>query len=464
MRNHFQSALDHIRAEDELVQKTARFLQAYANTSPDTKGETVKGKQRSVYPMKKLAIAAGFVIVLLGLSLGGYAYYKHPVAYLSVDINPSVELGINAFDQVVSATAYNQDGQALLEGQRLLNNPVDQAVSALIMSAAQKGYMEQDGSTIVSVTSETDNPEKGERLETAAEQGVNRAMERTGTPAVVYRDNVALARRAQARELGITPGKLNLIQKLQALNPTVTVEQCKDAKVKDIMKRIIEIRQTLREEHRADADNKDRQPADQRTEEALKRVEQAVARAEEQRAKREAPTRPTTADATTVTGRGMSTVVEKNRTSAATTVSDTTLRDKNDNRTSVSKTVKRNTEATATKPNTTKKTNAETTRITKPTVVSPTNAVPKDKNDNPSSASNSAKRNTEDTVTKPSATKKTNAEMTNAAKSTVVSSANAVSKNKDTLTSAGNAAKHNPDTATKPQQNLPQNVSANTGR
>lgn len=56
--------------------------------------------------------------------------------------------------------------------------------------------------------------------------------------AVLHTDNVALARRDDARDLGITPGKLNLIQKLQAVDPTVVVDDYKDATVKSIMSAI----------------------------------------------------------------------------------------------------------------------------------------------------------------------------------------------------------------------------------
>ena len=51
----------------------------------------------------------------------------------------------------------------------------------------------------------------------------------------IEKDNVALERRDEARELGITPGKLNPIQKLQAVNPEATIEEFKDSSVKEII-------------------------------------------------------------------------------------------------------------------------------------------------------------------------------------------------------------------------------------
>lgn len=77
----------------------------------------------------KRKIALGLAAATV-LSLGGgtYAYAKTtPAAYVSVDINPSVELGVNSFGKVISAQAYNEDGQKVLEGTNLVNFDVEKA-------------------------------------------------------------------------------------------------------------------------------------------------------------------------------------------------------------------------------------------------------------------------------------------------------------------------------------------------
>jgi hypothetical protein len=166
------------------------------------------------------------------------------VAYISLDINPSVELGVNAFNKVVSAAGYNEDGKTILKGQNILYSDIKEAISKLVISASGKGFVADNGSTIISVTSETDNASAAANLEKAAEQGANDALTETGDTAVIYKDNVALSRRDEAKKLGITPGKLNLINKLQAVDPSATVDQYKDAKVTDIMKKVVELKKT----------------------------------------------------------------------------------------------------------------------------------------------------------------------------------------------------------------------------
>lgn len=183
---------------------------------------------------RKLPVLIAFALVVMG-STGAYAYQK-PVSFVSLDVNPSIELGVNAFDVVVSAEAYNEDGENVLEDLDVVGGTVEEAVNEIVDSAITDGYIEEDGSSVISITTETDDQVLAEELEEAAEAGVEEALEENETEAEIEKDNVALARRDEARELGITPGKLNLIQKLQAVNPEALTEDFKDASVKDIMK------------------------------------------------------------------------------------------------------------------------------------------------------------------------------------------------------------------------------------
>lgn len=185
--------------------------------------------------MKKLLTAACAACICIGGGVGAYAYYQTPQAYVSLDINPSVELGVNAFDTVVTAEAYNEDGEIILETADVTGGTVEEAVQSLVDSAYENGYIEEDGSTVISLTSETDDEALAEKLAEESESGVNEALEAAGEEAEVEKDNVALERRDEARELGITPGKLNLINKLQALDPDAKTEDYQDKSVKYIM-------------------------------------------------------------------------------------------------------------------------------------------------------------------------------------------------------------------------------------
>lgn len=243
MKALIKSALNQIHAEENLKDATQTFLGN--NYGENHRRRNMNVKKGDGFRMKKWVFAACACILLCGLSVGGYAYYQTPASYLSLDINPSVELGVNAFGKVVSATSYNADGSTILKGRNVTNRSVREAVQLLVQSAAQNGFINRDGSTVISLTAETNNPGTASSLEKNAGQGAQDAIQSSDATAVVYKTNVALDRRDAARKLGITPGKLNLIQKLQELDPTATVEEYKDAKVTDIMKKIIELKKSL---------------------------------------------------------------------------------------------------------------------------------------------------------------------------------------------------------------------------
>lgn len=236
MNTHFKSALNQIKADDELVNRTEQYLREALSDNNTSKISYFKKNSMR----KAIIVAASFFILIFVGGGGAYAYYQAPVAYLCLDINPSVELGVNAFGTVVKAEGYNEDGQSILNGTDVTGNSVTDAVQNLILSANDKGFIADDGSTVISLTSETNNIDKASTLQNNSEAGTNAALNEIDKQAVVQKDNVALDRRDEARELGITPGKLNLINKLQAVDPDATVEDYKDTSVKDIMNAINE--------------------------------------------------------------------------------------------------------------------------------------------------------------------------------------------------------------------------------
>jgi hypothetical protein len=223
------------RIEKEVMKKTG-----YYEKQPKNKN-IINNILGGIIMKKKIALALSAAVVL-SLAGGGYAYAKTPVAYVSVDINPSVELGVNAFDTVVSVEAYNEDGSNILEGTDLLNVKVDEAVSTVVNNAINDGYIKEDGSSAIEITTSTDKTEVAAELDETLKDVVDETLTNNNLEAEVETENVALARRDEARKLGITPGKLNLIQKLQALDPAITVEEYKNSSVKDIQKKTKELR------------------------------------------------------------------------------------------------------------------------------------------------------------------------------------------------------------------------------
>ncbi|MEL4105896.1 hypothetical protein AAFA46_03495 [Oscillospiraceae bacterium WX1] len=252
--NALQKALSAVSADAHLKSNTVAFIKSQSAIVPLA---PVAGTGNKRILKRIIAVACAAVLVC-ALPAGAYAYYKTPTSYVSVDINPSVELGINAFGVVVSVTPYNDDGKTIIEGLSLLNLDVGDAVKQLVVSASDHGFIMDDGSTLIAVTAESNNDKTAQQLQEDAKEGAEDAVSGEHT-ASVQAEAIGLARRDRAQALGITPGKLNLIEKLQALDPTIKVEDYKDASVMEIQKKYTELK---REQHQNGQDRDESESSD----------------------------------------------------------------------------------------------------------------------------------------------------------------------------------------------------------
>ena len=255
MNTHISSVLNRVTADEQLKENTIKFLQ---NALTEKRfDQLVTFNRRGVSPVKKLVFAVCSIAFVLFTSVIGYAVYKTPVAYICLDINPSVEIGINTFDRVVSAEGYNEDGKTILKDCKFKNLTIKGAVAQIVEAASEKGFIADDGSTVISITAETNNSSLAEKLEIQAELGANEAISKENDVVTIHKDNISLDIRDEAKKLSITPGKLKLIQKLQSLDSTITVEQYKDSKVTEIMSEIKEL--SKKDDTKKSADPKEKE-------------------------------------------------------------------------------------------------------------------------------------------------------------------------------------------------------------
>ncbi len=88
------------------------------------------------------AVAAGTAVaVTAGTLLWSSLAAAQTVAVVSVDLNPSVQFGVNAGGRVTSATAETTDGNRLLQGVHWQGQPVQQAITTVVRRAVADGYV-----------------------------------------------------------------------------------------------------------------------------------------------------------------------------------------------------------------------------------------------------------------------------------------------------------------------------------
>jgi hypothetical protein len=186
------------------------------------------------------SIAAVFLITA-GLGLGVYGY-NMPYSYVNVDINPSVEITANVFDRIIKAEGLNSDGIKLLEGRRLGSLELREGIEAVLEAAVDEGYLKPDEENAVIITVACKDVKKAGQLGAEVQDTAAEELNVAKVEAEILVEKATIDRHDKARDLGVSPGKLNLIDKLVESKPELKSEDYKDASVKDIMKAVKDIR------------------------------------------------------------------------------------------------------------------------------------------------------------------------------------------------------------------------------
>lgn len=140
--NLIRKSLEKVQASEELKQNTLRYLSAQQQ------------KSRRVRIRFAPGYAAAVVCLFLLIGTGGYFAYSRPVSYISVDVNPSIELSINCFGKVVSTEAYNDDGKDVIDQVPLRNISYMQAIGRLLKDERYSRFLKEDSMLVFTVVSD----------------------------------------------------------------------------------------------------------------------------------------------------------------------------------------------------------------------------------------------------------------------------------------------------------------------
>lgn len=170
------------------------------------------------------AIAAMFVLCFTGYQLVQRQTTPMVDSVITLDVNPSLSMRVDADETVLAAEALNDDANEILGSMELEGTSLEVAVNAIIGSMLQKGYLGDMQNTIL-VTVENPDAVRGAQLQQKVASAITRATQSDSLDAailsqLVSADDAALAELAQ--QYGISIGKASLIQEVIAQVPTLT--------------------------------------------------------------------------------------------------------------------------------------------------------------------------------------------------------------------------------------------------
>lgn len=204
MNDTFKELFGSIQAEERLKEQTKAFLLKRTN------GYTGTRPEKRIY-----RFCAATCICFLFTLIGGYWIYFTPTAQISIDINPSIEMNINRFDQVISVNDFNEDGRELSETLNVKYKSYTDAIEQILSQDTVVTLL--SGNEIMTITVIGSDGSQSAKM-------LSEINEYTAGQSNTYCYFASPEDVAPAHEMGLSCGKYRAFLELQFYDPTITPE------------------------------------------------------------------------------------------------------------------------------------------------------------------------------------------------------------------------------------------------
>lgn len=260
MKDKVKKAFDCVRADEQLKANTKAFLaqkmNAYAGSKhvePAQRSESAAGSEstagresaagsestaggesaagskpasRKIPALhRRLPVFAGAAACMLCLLICGGWIFLTPTTQISIDINPSMELGVNRFDRVVSARGCNADGERLVQALDIWFADYTEAVHQITENADVAALLSEDA--VLEITVVGKNDRQCERVLSGVESCTHGQQN-------VYCHSAHEEELHGAHEHGLSYGKYRAYLELKELGADITPEEVQGMTMREI--------------------------------------------------------------------------------------------------------------------------------------------------------------------------------------------------------------------------------------
>ena len=184
-----------------------------------------------------LAVAAAVILLILASPLLLTTINQPPevaMAYISVDINPSVELTMSNRYNIMDAQAINADGEKILAGVDIKGSNVKNAVASIAEEAIELGFIRKnhDNEALLSVSLLPGANIDKDVFEKTLVASANRVLQENKIEVAFQTIHVPSVVRENAKKKGLSSGKYAVL--IEAVNAGLSVTE-KDMQEKSIV-------------------------------------------------------------------------------------------------------------------------------------------------------------------------------------------------------------------------------------
>jgi hypothetical protein len=186
---------------------------------------------------KVLAAAALLIVIIAAVmySISGFGG-KPPfdtacAAVISIDINPSIELGINKENKIIDVVFANDKGQEIFDQLNLKTKPINDGINQIVELAKAKGYLKASSTLFISAAPNSSGSDQSAELQL---KEILKSAEKSNVADVVtvYIDDSRIINEAKASDISI--GRLLLHKYAEDYGFSISLQEIKDSSISDI--------------------------------------------------------------------------------------------------------------------------------------------------------------------------------------------------------------------------------------
>ena len=140
MQDEIRDALDAVQASEHLLRRTQAHIRRRTFDY---------GRQVTQYRAHRRRMAA--CILCFVLLLGGAGLWFVPTTSIALDVNPSLELRVNALDRVIDLKGRNADGAEVAQRLDVSGMAYDEAMQRILISEELTAYLDRGSMISISV-------------------------------------------------------------------------------------------------------------------------------------------------------------------------------------------------------------------------------------------------------------------------------------------------------------------------
>lgn len=216
LEDALREAFDSLHAQAPLKERTLAAIEAQRTPSRRSRPRR----------MLRVGLALAACLVLCAIGFGGFVV-STPTAYVGLDVNPSVELGLNRFNRVISAQAYNADGEKVLEGADVQGKTYEEAVASL----REQFSAMLPADAVVEVSIVCDDDAQSALIEDVSTTCLGTAGQESGGAHCTHETSET---HHAAQAVGLGMGKYRLYEALAAAGTDISPEACADMSLHEL--------------------------------------------------------------------------------------------------------------------------------------------------------------------------------------------------------------------------------------